>query len=287
MNEPARSAIGTAGPGNGGNWRPDAGNNNRLLDWATVRAERTLAETDEYLVLDKPAGISVAGERHETDLVRIAQQAGELLIPVHRIDKVTSGVLLMAKTTAAHGPLTRQFTVRTVDKTYLAITRSTGLPAAGAIDLPLGVGRKNRVRIAAPREDIVFQTESPAETATEEGRWTVPTGSVRPRAYPSLTTFTRAWQGPGHTLLVLHPNTGRRHQIRVHLAWIGHPIVGDPLFPDADDVHRRTCLHAWQLAFDDGSGRRVHIETPPDLEFWAPIADQLPADGRAELLRRW
>lgn len=271
--------IGTAGPENEGDRRPGAGTNNGLADWATVRAERTLAETDDYLVLDKPAGVSVAGERHETDLVRIAQQAGEQLIPVHRIDKVTSGVLLLAKTTAAHGPLTRQFTMRSVDKTYLAITRSTGLPATGTIELPLGVGRKNRVRIAAPREDIVYQTE--ADTA---GRWTVPAGSVRPRAYPSLTTFTRAWQGQGHTLLVLYPSTGRRHQIRVHLAWIGHPIVGDPLFPEADVPQRRTCLHAWRLAFDDAAGRRVHIETPPDPEFWAPVADQLPAEARAELL---
>jgi tRNA pseudouridine32 synthase/23S rRNA pseudouridine746 synthase/23S rRNA pseudouridine1911/1915/1917 synthase len=68
----------------------------QLADWSVLRSVRTLAETDEYLVLDKPPGISVTGERHETDLVRIARAAGEHLIPVHRIDKVTSGAVLLA-----------------------------------------------------------------------------------------------------------------------------------------------------------------------------------------------
>jgi tRNA pseudouridine32 synthase / 23S rRNA pseudouridine746 synthase len=251
----------------------------QALDWPTLRSERTLAETDEYLVLNKPAGLSVAGERHETDLVRVAADAGERLIPVHRIDKVTSGVVLLARTTAAHGPLTRQFTLRTVDKAYLAITRTTGLPPEGTIDLPLGVGRKNRVRIAAQREDIAYDPES--------ARWSVPAASVRPRAFPSLTTFTRAWHGTAHTLLVVRPSTGRRHQIRVHLAWIGHPIAGDPLFPDDDEVPQpRTSLHAWRLAFDDDAGNRVHVIAAPDEEFWVPITPELPANRRAEVLRR-
>ncbi|MBO0849150.1 MAG: RNA pseudouridine synthase [Pseudonocardia sp.] len=249
------------------------------LDWPTLRSERTLAETGEYLVLNKPAGVSVAGERHETDLVRIAAEAGERLIPVHRIDKVTSGVVLLARTTAAHGPLTRQFTLRTVDKTYLAITRTTGLPPSGTIDLPLGVGRKNRVRIAAPRDHIAYHPESAS--------WTVPGPSVRPRAFRSLTTFTRAWHGRGHTLLVVRPSTGRRHQIRVHLAWIGHPIAGDPLFPaDGRAPDGRTSLHAWRLAFDDAAGNRIQVSVAPDEEFWKPVTPELPVDLRAELLRR-
>lgn len=243
-----------------------------------------LAETDEYLVLDKPSGVSVTGERHETDLVRIAKDAGEYLAPVHRIDKVTSGVVLLAKTPAAHGPLTRQFTVRTVEKTYLAITRSVGLPKAGAVDLPLAVGRKNRVRIGAARQAIRFEPDA--------ARWWVPQEAVRPRSYPSLTRFSRAWQGAGHTLLVVSPATGRRHQIRVHLAWIGHPIAGDPLFPppsSAPGGHgsqrvARTCLHAWRLAFDDGDGQRITVATAPGKDFWAPVAAELPAERRADVL---
>lgn len=262
-----------------------------LTDWASIRDQRTLAETDDYLVLNKPPGLSVTGERHETDLVRMAKAAGEYLIPVHRIDKVTSGVVLLARTQAAHGPLTRQFTLRTVDKSYLAITRTTGLPPSGTVELPLSTGRKNRVRVGAPREDITFDEAS--------GRWSVPESSVRARSYPSLTRLRRGWEGSRHTLLGLTPTTGRRHQIRVHLAWIGHPIAGDPLFPAGDgaataggsagpatDAAVRTCLHAWRLSFDDGAGRRVTVGTDPDDDFWAPVADGLTPETRADVLGR-
>jgi tRNA pseudouridine32 synthase/23S rRNA pseudouridine746 synthase/23S rRNA pseudouridine1911/1915/1917 synthase len=252
------------------------------LDWAMLRSVRTLTETDEYLVLDKPAGVSVTGERHETDLVRIAKEAGEVLIPVHRIDKVTSGVVLLAKTQAAHGPLTRQFALRGVRKAYLAITRSVGLPPSGTVELPLSVGRKNRVRVGAPREDITFDEEA--------ARWWVPKDSVRARSYPSLTAFTQVWHGERNTLLAVFPETGRRHQIRVHLAWIGHPIAGDPLFPSAQgtpaDPAVRTCLHAWRLSFDDLDGQRVTVTAAPEESFWSPVADELPPGERAEALRR-
>jgi tRNA pseudouridine32 synthase/23S rRNA pseudouridine746 synthase/23S rRNA pseudouridine1911/1915/1917 synthase len=252
------------------------------LDWPALRRERVLVETDEYLVLDKPAGVSVTGERHDTDLVRIARGAGEELIPVHRIDKVTSGVVLLARTKRAHGPLTRQFAKRTVAKAYLVITRSVGLPAQGTVELPLSVGRKNRVRVAAPREEIGFDAVS--------ARWSVPESAVRPRSYPSLTTFALGWHGGSHTLLTVCPSTGRRHQIRVHLAWIGHPIAGDPLFPVAaaqpPDGAVRCCLHAWRLGFDDGSGRRVWAEAAPGADFWAPVAAELGGQARAELLRQ-
>lgn len=241
------------------------------VSWATLRA-RVLAETDEYLVLDKPAGISVTGERHDTDLVRIAADAGEQVIPVHRIDKVTSGVLLLARSTAAHGPLTRQFNKRTVAKSYLAITRSVGLPEIGTVDLPLATGRKNRVRVAAQREEIGYA----------DGRWTVPPSAVRPKSFPSVTRLRRLWEGAGHTLLVAEPETGRRHQIRVHLAWVGHPIAGDPLFGGRPD--ERTCLHAWRLAFDDADGRRVEVSAEPGEDFWTPVTDHLPPSTRGGLL---
>jgi len=129
-----------------------------------------LVEDDEILALDKPAGISVTGERHETDVVELAERAGERLFPVHRIDKVTSGVVLLARTLAAHGPLTRQFADRTAAKGYLAVVEGDALPERWTIDLPLGVGRKNKVRIAAPRERLRFDDA----TAT----WTVDPGDV-------------------------------------------------------------------------------------------------------------
>ena len=182
------------------------------------------------------------GERHDTDLVRLAEEAGEKLYPAHRIDKVTSGVLLLAKDLALHGDLTRQFNRRTVDKVYLAITATTGLPGRGTIELPLSVGRKNRVRVAANRAAIAFDPAC--------SRWSVPPDEQFQdvRSYPSTTTFQTVSGDAGHTLLAVCPLTGRRHQIRVHLAWIGHPIEGDPLFDKP--AAGRTLLHSWRLGFD-------------------------------------
>jgi tRNA pseudouridine32 synthase/23S rRNA pseudouridine746 synthase len=247
-----------------------------VADWNTLRDACVLFEDDAVLVLNKPAGISVMGERHETDIVRLAKDAGEELFPAHRIDKVTSGAVLFAKQLRLHGDLTRQFNRRTVDKAYLAITRSTGLPEQGTIDLPLSVGRKNRVRVAAERAAI----------GVTDGHWSVAPDDVftHVRAYPSVTTFATAWQGEVDTLLAIRPTTGRRHQIRVHLAWIGHEIVGDPLFDKA--TVGRTLLHSWRLAFDAAwrDGDRIDLTAPPGPDFWTPVADRL--DGSPESLLR-
>lgn len=244
-----------------------------MTDWASIRTACVIAEDDAILVLNKPAGWSVMGERHDTDLVRLAQDAGELLYPVHRIDKVTSGAILFAKDLSKHGDLTRQFNKRTVAKTYLAVVCGTGLPEQGEVDLPLSTGRKNRIRVAALRERI----------ASEAGRWSVADEDVLTdiKTYPSQTRFTTVWSDERHSLLVVRPMTGRRHQIRVHLAWIGYPIQGDPLFDK--QAATRTCLHSWRLAFDaawDG-GRRVEIEAPPGEDFWAALGDAGPPAAAA------
>ena len=125
-----------------------------MLEWAQIRADTVIYEDEAVLALNKPAGLAVMGERHETDLVRLAQAAGEKLYPAHRIDKVTSGALLLARELSLHGDLTRQFNRRTVEKVYLAVTRSAGRPERGTIELPLSVGRKSRVRVAANRVAI-------------------------------------------------------------------------------------------------------------------------------------
>ena len=253
--------------------------------WDDLLAEHVVLDTPDLLVLNKPAGLSVTGERHDTDLVRIAADAGEVLYPVHRIDKVTSGVVLLARRLDRHGDLTRQFARRTVDKTYLALTRGTGLPEHGAVDLPLSEGRKNRVRIAADRNAIGV-THGPDGPV-----WSVPDDAVfdHVRTYPSTTAFRTLWTGREHTLLEVHPHTGRRHQIRVHLAWIGHPIEGDPLFDKAASAEgRRTCLHSWRLAFDlpwDGD-RRIGVTAPPGSDYFAPVAAELSDPTRADMLTR-
>jgi tRNA pseudouridine32 synthase / 23S rRNA pseudouridine746 synthase len=245
--------------------------------WEQLRG-RAVYEDEAVLVLDKPAGIAVMGERHDTDLVRLAREAGLELFPVHRIDKVTSGAVLLARELRWHAGLTRQFARQTAGKAYLAITSPGGLPARGTIDLPLSVGRKNRVRVAAPRAAIV------ADPAT--GTWAVPAAEVfgQVRNYPSVTEFATLWQDGQHALVLARPVTGRRHQIRVHLAWIGYPIVGDPLFGAAGSP--RACLHSWRLSFDAQwrEGQRITAEARPDAAFWSPIADRLPAAGTDLLL---
>jgi tRNA pseudouridine32 synthase / 23S rRNA pseudouridine746 synthase len=247
--------------------------------WAEIRDGGVCYEDDAALVLNKPAGLAVMGERHDTDLVRLAEEAGEKLYPAHRIDKVTSGALLLAKELRYHGDLTRQFNNRTVGKLYLAVTRSTGLPERGAIELPLSVGRKNRVRVAANRAAIVF------DEATSS--WSVPADEVfgHVRVYPSRTTFARVWADGEHTLVAVRPVTGRRHQIRAHLAWIGHPIEGDPLFGKTSGG--RTLLHSWLLGFDAAwaDGARIEVVAPPGADFWAPLgpAGPVPLPGPAAL----
>jgi tRNA pseudouridine32 synthase/23S rRNA pseudouridine746 synthase len=246
--------------------------------WAGIRDPNLVLEDEAVLVLNKPAGLSVMGERHETDLVRMAAAAGEELFPVHRIDKVTSGAVLLAKKLRWHGPLTRQFAARTAGKAYLAVVTPGGMPAQGVIDLPLSAGRKGRARVAAQRASIV------ADGA--HGTWSVPESEVfgHVRTYPSVTTFATVWQDERHALLAIRPVTGRRHQIRVHLAWIGHRVEGDPLFGATDAA--RVLLHSWRLAFDAAwrGGSRVQAEAVPGPDFWAPVLDLLPGQDPAELL---
>ena len=119
------------------------------------------------------------------------------------------------------------------------------------------------MRVAAAREEIVCS----------DGRWTVQASAVRPASYPSVTGLRRLWEGTAHTLVAAEPQTGRRHQIRVHLAWIGHPIAGDPLFGGAGP---RTSLHAWRLTFDDAAGQRVRVMADPGADFWAPVTGDGP-----------
>ena len=232
-------------------------------DWATLRAA-CCYEDEAVLALNKPTGVSVTGERHDTDLVRIAAEAGETLYPVHRIDKVTSGLILFAKELRLHGGLTRQFARRTADKRYLAVVRPGGLPPEGTIELPLSTGRKGRIRIAADRSAITVAGDPPT--------WSVPDSAVHDhvRRYPSTTRFRRLAGDGEQDLLSVTPISGRRHQIRVHLAWIGHAIAGDPLFAAKDDRSPRTGLHSWRLAIEAewAQGRRIRIEATPGADFW-------------------
>lgn len=232
------------------------------MTFGRLRDEYRLLEDDAILALNKPTGISVMGERHGSDIASVAKDAAQELYPVHRIDKVTSGLVLFAKQLQYHGELTRQFNKRTVTKSYLAITRSKGLPRNGTIDLPLCTGRKNRVRVAAERDAITRDGDS----------WSVGESGIftHAKVYPSRTEFTKLWENRRFSLLEVRPVSGRRHQIRVHLAWIGHAIHNDPLF--TKEVTGRTLLHSWRLSIAaPGGQRRMDLEATPHDDFWEPV----------------
>lgn len=240
-----------------------------MIDWPTVRDHGVRYEDDQVLVIDKPAGIALVGERHDTDLMQQARDAGDWVMPAHRIDKVTSGLVLLARDQQTHGVLTRQFNARTVIKEYLAVVRGTGLGDHGHIDLPLSVGRKNRVRVAAERSAI---------TETAPGHWSVPADAIFTgvRTYPAETDFRTLAEHDDHAALLLRPSTGRRHQLRVQLAWIGHPIEGDPLF--CKPPGERTHLHAWRLTFSHpATARSITVSADPDPDFWIPLGGRRPA----------
>jgi tRNA pseudouridine32 synthase / 23S rRNA pseudouridine746 synthase len=234
--------------------------------WPDLRRD-PVYEDGQLLVLSKAPGISVMGERHGESLVDLAEAAGEPVYWVHRIDKVTSGLLLLAKTRSAHASLTRQFASRDADKRYLAWVEGTDLPTRATIDLPLRPGRKGTIRIAGERQAIGY------DAAT--GRFALPPGAIdrsKP-SYDSVTEFAVALVSGGHTLLVVKPVTGRRHQIRVHLAWLGFPIAGDPLFHGGQDG-QRTYLHSWgcEIACDWLDEPRTQFWAPPDEDFRTAFA---------------
>jgi 23S rRNA pseudouridine1911/1915/1917 synthase len=230
-------------------------------------------EDDVLLVVDKPAGLVVhpGHGRRDGTLVNALLGRGTPLSPrgapdrpgiVHRLDRETSGLLVVAKTEAAHAALSDAFGRRAIRKRYEALVWGHPEPAEGVIEKQIGRSRSNPVKM------------------TIRGR-----GSRE-----AVTRYAvREWL-PGFAWLTLHPETGRTHQIRVHLQSIHHPIVGDARYggrmwkgvqdPDKRKVLRdfdRLALHASRIAF-------AHPETGREVAFSAP----LPASFEALLdaLRR-
>lgn len=253
-----------------------------MNEWIKLRDQIVVWEDDTALVVNKPPGLSVMGERHGADLVSLAAAGGEELWWVHRIDKVTSGAVALAKTKESHAAITRQFAKRTVDKAYLAICQPGDIPEHGTIDLPLFTASSGRIRVAAQRQNIEYD-----EAASI---WSVgPADLLAHRNYPSRTDFLNLWDDSRNAVLLAMPVTGRRHQIRVHFAWIGHAIVGDPLFSKkSDPPASRTYLHSLRIAFESASpGRKwVEVETAPTDDFWAPVMDRLAPSSPDILMHR-
>ena len=169
---------------------------------------------------------------------------------MHRLDTDTSGLLLAARTDAAHAMLRAQFSARTVEKGYLALVAGE-IHAGGEIALPL---------LHDPRDSRRMQAASDPAYAEEHG------------ARPAVTRFEPVERRGGFTLLEVEIPTGVMHQIRAHLAFIGHPLAGDALYggPDLPGLSRHF-LHASRLAFAHPDGSRVRYESPLPAELEAAL----------------
>ena len=205
----------------------------------------------DLAVINKPPDVSLLADRSGADCLwdALPSVLGCKPYLVHRLDKPTSGVLLIALTLAAQQTLTRAFAARQLRKFYLAWV--VGHPgAAGRIDLPLRKGRKSRFRVAGQRADIEHH----------DGGWRLNADADAPgnraqEAHPSITRLRTLVRTQDRSLLLLQPLTGRTHQLRVHLAWIGHPILGDRLYGTPDAPAQRTDrlqLHSHRIVLPDG-----------------------------------
>ena len=209
-------------------------------------------EDEHLLVVDKPAGLVVhpgAGNRSGT-LVNALLDKGiaggedpERPGVVHRLDRDTSGLMVLAKGEEAYSRLVAALSARRVGRVYRAIVVGEGLPATGTIDSPVGRDPANPTLMAA--------------------------GAGR----PAVTHFEVMHQAAGYTMLRVRLGTGRTHQIRVHLKAIGHPVYADPLYGEAVPG-RRLWLHAERLAF-------FHPVTGEALEFDSPIPEELREAARS------
>jgi tRNA pseudouridine32 synthase/23S rRNA pseudouridine746 synthase len=224
---------------------------------AFVRA-LVIHEDAQILALNKPAGLSSQGGRSQVNtldelLWAFARQGGARPRLIHRLDRDTSGVILTARTKPAAGFLGKAMMGRRLGKTYLAIV-APGAPAApaGTIETPLRreeIGREVYMRPCTPDH---------------------------PDAETALTRYRTLAEGEGAALVELKPQTGRMHQLRVHLASIGRPIAGDVRYGGALTLGGRPVprlmLHASALEFPHPDGGRRRIEAPPPEDFMVVLA---------------
>ena len=195
-------------------------------------------ENDDFLVVDKPINISIQDEPDVIGLISLLKkQCGySSLHPVHRLDKVTSGLLLVAKHSSANKELSRLFSQKLVSKDYLAITRTrTG-----------GKAKKKQGNVSG---DMV---------CVRNGSWKL----LRTHHNPAKTYFCSESIGERYRLCWLKPITGKTHQIRVAMKSIAMPIVGDDRY--GGDTSDRTYLHAYRLKFSL-NGKEFNFESAPNF----------------------
>jgi 23S rRNA pseudouridine1911/1915/1917 synthase len=200
-----------------------------------------LHEDAHLLVIDKPSGllaVATESEKLDTAFVRLsthlaARNAGRPFV-VHRLDRDTSGLLLFARSAEVRDQLQANWDA--VTKTYLGVVEGTPHPVEGVVENYLTEGRDLRVR--------------PSKHAGKDAKHAVSRYKVRE---------TRG----GFSLVEVALETGRKHQIRVHMAGLGCPVAGDKMYGATTNPANRLCLHAWRLAFDHPfSSERVEVESP-------------------------
>src|SRR5215467_2109719 len=209
---------------------------------------------DQYLLaVNKPAGLVVHPAYKNVDGTLLdelrARDASALLSVVGRLDKLTSGIVVLAKSAAVHAALQKRW--KDAQKEYLAVVSGRVDPASGSIDLPLGTDPADRRRRV-----------------------------VRPDGAPCVTRFERLDydEMSDRSLLRCRLMTGRRHQIRAHLAARGWPIVGDGVYGRAVAGFPRHALHAWRLALahpQDGRTVTIRAEMPEEFVSLYPNSDTL------------
>ena len=224
---------------------------------------RVIFEDEHLLVVDKPAGLVVhpaAGNRDGTLVNALLHHCGGSLSGiggvarpgiVHRIDKDTSGLLVVAKTDVGHEGLARQFAAHSIDRRYLAIVNGVPRANEGTVDAPLARSAANRKKIAIVQGD---------------------------RGKRAVTHWTRVSPLRDAALVECRLETGRTHQVRVHMASIGHPLLGDPVYGRSGKTHGkllkdlsfdRQALHAAELGFTHPVNKhRLSFSSamPPDMQ---------------------
>ena len=241
---------------------------------APAREFPVIYEDDAFMAIDKPAGVAVHGGSGVSfgviEQMRQARPAARLLELVHRLDRETSGLLLIAKKKSALKALQDQFRERETGKTYLALVKG-GWPARlKVLDQPLHKyllpDGERRVKVVGPDDPDGMRSVSLVKVV---GR--LPAPAALATAYPD-----------GFSLLEVTIKTGRTHQIRVHLAHAGHPIAGDDKYGDFELNRqlsrvglKRMFLHAWRLRLAhpiSGESVELHSELPLELKNWLPDA---------------
>lgn len=266
------------------------------LPAAEERALNVLFEDADLLVLDKPPGLVVhpaVGNYTGTLVNALVHHLGDDGLSgvggpgrpgiVHRLDKDTSGCLVVAKNDATHRALAAQFAGRTTVKRYLALVLGVPKVSSGTIDAPIGRHRVHRQQMAVvppPGRGRAARTDWRVVRVLDAEHWTLNAACEDRRGKPAPTArapYAPPYPtnpGPRVALVECRLHTGRTHQIRVHLKHLGHPILGDTLYGGtvAAGLAPRQMLHAWKLGFQ-------HPRTGQPVEFCAPLPVDFLAFG--------